>query len=258
MSDDRRHRGEGVVDLGAWDADLSALLDGELDAAAERAVRERIAADPELAERFAQLGEADALLRRAAADLPDEARLARIREGLHARIEAEGAPVAETDEATPWAWGPHFQVALAVAACLVLYFLYGAEGLDPQRAEAPRVAVEEPTPEVPVVVAEVEPAPTRREATEAEVAVPETAKAPALAASVRERETVTEAAGMRTEAPRLAESATEPPPADAMIDAASEEEIAVALQYDVLADLDVIENLELLVMLDELDRTEPL
>jgi hypothetical protein len=71
----------------ATDEQLSALVDGELGADEERALRARVAAEPELARRLAALEAVDARLRA----LPAPALPRDLRARLQARIDAEPA-----------------------------------------------------------------------------------------------------------------------------------------------------------------------
>ncbi len=78
------------------DEALSALLDGELSEEREDALRLRMAEDPRLAERCAELAEVGGLLQKLAEPQPEADRLQRIHQNLRARIEADAT---ESDEA---------------------------------------------------------------------------------------------------------------------------------------------------------------
>lgn len=219
------------------DLRLSALLDGELDPESAAELRARLIDDPALAERSARLGEVDGQIRRLAARPPDAARLARLRAALQTRLDAEtetdAAPAADPIPLTPRATrrrparraglravAPY---AAALAAGLALYFAGGLLRPEP-RLDAPR----EIAPRIAEVEIPAEPAPELHAGASLDpVAAP-------------------------TEEPLLASSH------DEASDEASDEELAVALQLDVLADLDAIENLELLELLAFLEVPERL
>lgn len=217
------------------DLRLSALLDGELDPESAAELRARLIDDPALAERSARLGEVDGQIRRLAARPPDAARLARLRAALQTRLDAEtdAAPAADPIPLTPRATrrrparraglravAPY---AAALAAGLALYFAGGLLRPEP-RLDAPR----EIAPRIAEVEIPAEPAPELHAGASLDpVAAP-------------------------TEEPLLASSS------DEASDEASDEELAVALQLDVLADLDAIENLELLELLAFLEVPERL
>ncbi len=161
------------------DEDLSALLDGELSPERESGLRARIAGEPALAARLAELERVDVALRA----MPTVATSPELGASLRAKLEAEGsAPddnVQSLDDrrrlAPGWIGG-----ALAAAAALALYLALSS-GSNP--------------------VLDAEPG-------------------------------------------RIADALSE----------ATDEEIGIALEYETLADLDVIEDLELLeLMVEELD-----
>ena len=169
----------------ALDEALSALIDGELDAAEEQALRARIDREPALAARLASLENVDVSLRALAAVQPAPDALAALRE----RLEAE--PPDNVRRLPVWVGG-----AIAAAAAVFAYLLLTPGASEPLAPDAP-----------PVVVAE--------RATETEVAEP------------------TELAALED---------------------ASDEEIGIALDYETLSDLDVIEELELLEWMVELEE----
>jgi len=182
------------------DAELSALLDGELSREEEAALRERMANDPALAERFAALARVDAQLRGLTGPGPSADRLASMRRGLAERI------AAEPDHTTPAAIAkvvplrrfrrPVLGVAVAIAAGLTLYLAVG------------------PSPE----------------------SVPDT--------EMRSRSDEWAARDTGTDELQLA--------------GLSDEELAIVIEYETLADYDVIENLDLLEVLLLLDEAEPM
>jgi anti-sigma factor RsiW len=194
----------------AFEADLSALLDGELERARESEVRAHLAGCARCTERLARLARVDEALR----SLPPAEVPAGLGERLRARIGAEERVGASdrrgSRERGPAPtrrrrWIPLAATALAAAASLALYLLVAR----------PRPAQEEP----PVAVVE-------RPAPEREIA--------------------------RREPP--AQPGTEVPEADLeAIAAASDDELALALDLDTLADFEVIERLELLEALSALD-----
>jgi anti-sigma factor RsiW len=227
------------------DEDLSAFLDGELSPGREAGLRRRLAEEPALAARLAELGEVTGQLRNLAgpaspadpaAELENE-RVDRMQAALRVRLSVAEAEQARPDssEQAPSArvislrpgWNWLVPAAAALAASLALY--WGAGNFSPENTGA----LEGPAPESlasPELVAESQAA----EEPEVEfVQVPPSAE---------ERPEVPARAGEALAAVDLA--------------AADDEELAIAFEYDVLADLDVIENLDLLELLDELDSME--
>lgn len=162
------------------DEDLSALLDGELAPEREAELRARIAEAPALAARLTELERVDAGLRA----LPTTEASPALRDGLRAKLEAEGrgaaddVPSLDARRRVARGW---IGAALAAAAALVLYLAVPGRG--------------------PVEVPDSRPA------------------------------------------------------ADALAEA-TDEEIGIALDYETLADLDVIEDLELLELMVELEEEE--
>jgi len=248
------------------EAELSALLDGELGDAEASALRARIAADPALAARFAALGEVDSRIRALAADEPASDQLERIRAGLDRRLAGE-TPSSATSEShgrvIPLRRRVRYAapVAAALAAALALYLAVGGSperdpnAGRPETGAPPRIAhepgnnrernlapqVEEPDgPQgAPPQIVQVAPQSDAREpiADRTQASIPESQLADATNA-------------------RGPASADERPLEDP--EALSDEEVAIALQYEMLADLDVIENLDLLERLHQFDAAEPM
>jgi hypothetical protein len=219
----------------AFEEDLSALLDGELEPAREAEVRAHTAGCARCAERLARLARVDEALRslpdtetpsdlaerlrvrldeerrRSSASAEDRGRsLPRGRssdEGRRRSLDARQAPPSHRPPPRRRRWIPLAATALAAAAALALYLVFGR----------PRPAGEEPT------LAERE-----RTAPEPEIAGREVPTQP------------------------LSEELVSGPELGA-IRAASDEELALALDLDTLADLDVIERLDVLEQLAALD-----
>jgi anti-sigma factor RsiW len=200
---------------GPFDADLSALLDGELGPAREAEVRAHLAGCARCAEHLARLARADEALRalpsaEVPADLATRLR-ARIEEGRGRSVErgrSSAAPgVASPRRPAPRRrrWIPLAAGAFAAAATLALYLFVARP-----RLEDARVAEREvPAPEREVATREIPPEPPVEEAL--------------------------------------------PGPELEAIQAASDEELALALDLDTLADLHVIERLDVLEQLAALD-----
>ncbi|MDG2051714.1 MAG: hypothetical protein P8M78_16295 [Myxococcota bacterium] len=251
------------------DAELSALLDGELEDEAAADLRSRMLQEPALAERFADLGAADGSLRQWGEKLPAPDRLVALRAKLQTRIDAE--PAASADElaspAQPAGRVLHLPVrwrvpaAAALAAGLALFMLSS-----PRREVAPGPSV---TPSGSLAL-EVDPPVYSHEPTMIETpprpvtALEEVADAEellVLAPSVTGP--IAPAEGEASLAATRVEEAPEPGPdqqsfPSSALGDADEMELAVALEYEMLADLDVIENLDLLERLSILDGPEML
>ena len=217
----------------AFEEDLSALLDGELEPAREAEVRAHTAGCARCAERLARLARVDEALRslpdaetpadlaerlrvrldeerrRSSASAEDRGRsLPRGRSSDEARgrsLDARQAPPSQRAQPRRRRWLPF--AATALAAVLALYLVFGR----------PRPAGEEPT------LAERE-----RTAPEPEIARREVPSEP------------------------LPEELASGPELEA-IQSASDEDLALALALDTLADLDVIERLDVLEQLAALD-----
>jgi len=203
----------------AFEEDLSALLDGELEPAREAEVRAHTAGCARCAAHLARLARVDEALR----SLPDTETPADLAERLRMRLDEERrrssasaedrgrsldarqAPPSHRPQPRRRHWIPF--AATALAAALALYLVFGR----------PRPAGEEPT------LAERE-----RTAPEPEIARREVPPQP------------------------LSEELVSGPELEA-IRAASDEELALALDLDTLADLDVIERLDVLEQLAALD-----
>jgi anti-sigma factor RsiW len=167
------------------DEDLSALIDGELAPEREALLRARIAAEPALARRLAELQGVSEALRA----LPELAPSSRLREQLRARMLAGDADAARSRRrsAAPW-----IGVAAALAASLVLVVVLAArEGL----------------------------------------------------LTAREGLLATEEGGMAPE--------SEPAEIASELEAATDEEIGIALEYDTLSELELIEELDVLEWMAE-------
>ena len=269
--DDRSHPMDESGPEAALDEALSALLDDEIEASAADELRARLAREPELAARFERLGEIDGQLRLLGGELPAPDRLSRLHADLRAKLDAQQAvdPGRARIVVLRGRWlAP---VGMALAAGLALYLLTGPRP-GPGPADAPSIARTDPVPSAdgdpltPFAVSErVEPAP-----------VPDAQAAPAPRPPSADRIARAAARPVAVEEP-LAAPAPAPPPAqqvaraeapvkdasplasdDPLLAAASDVELAVALEYEVLSDLDVIGNLELLELLGGLDGPEAL
>lgn len=254
--------------------DLSALLDGELTPAREAELRARMSEHPELAETFALMSEADGQLRALAGQSVPDAQLARMRAGLDVRLQGEaaepggGATVISLPIQRRWLAA----AAAAMAAGLALYLsmdglsMDGAPGSDTAPhsdsiAERPASGSDERAIDPPAsaerIVQTSAPAGADSVAlVEAPIAAVdpeavEIAGDPAISGAVG----ITEAAEVTGGLDAVGSTLALEEPVE-LLDAASEEEIAIALDYDTLADFDVIAQLELLELLDDLDAVE--
>jgi anti-sigma factor RsiW len=242
------------------DADLSALIDGELDADREAELRARLAADSALAARFEALSEIDLRLRALSREEPSSEQLDRVRAALERRL-ADAGPAATTGrliELRPRArvLAP---IAAALAASLALYLgLSGPSepGLDLQGTDASA------TPEVARTPVPAEPpravSPTAS-AVDDRPLLAEDASGPARAVVEPPSPARSDSDSALELAATLRELHGVAPTLDAPLDIesdTSDEEVAIALQYEMLADLDVIENLDLLERLTELESTD--
>ena len=135
----------------ADEKDLSALLDGELPEDRERELRRRIAEEPDLAARCAELAEADGVLQRLAASELDSERLGRIHQNLRARIDGEKREIEPDSRGAKVLPFPAIQrtviAAAALAAALALYLALGT-GSEPGFESVP-VQVTKSTHSVP-------------------------------------------------------------------------------------------------------------
>jgi hypothetical protein len=240
-------------------ADLAALLDGELSPAREAELRARMAERPELAEELALMGEADQQLRELAGLPVSEDRLARMRSGLDAKLAAAAAAPRGGATVIALPMRPRW-LAAAAAALAAGLALYLATDRPPTPQSAPdveqlagtptagaeqRIVIDappsdSPKPRVPAAPVHEEPALAR---------VPEAVVTPAPL----EPSEATELASGQAPVPVVENAAVEP---EALLDIASEEEIAIAIDYETLADFDVIARLDLLELLDDLDTVE--
>ena len=269
------------------DEDLSALLDGELSPERAQQLRLRLAEEPELAARCAELGEVSGHLRNLAhpegrSESESQLEGARV-EGMHAalreRIAAEEAATGiEAPAGTPSrasapviplraSWKGLVPAVAAMAAGLALYLSLGNFRSDDSGLTENRVASEFSEPltsdlenplELPGSTAETEAGDgVRLENGLAETSAPE--RAPQRIAEAFP----TGPSEMARENPdRLAVDLAVDLEVDRAVDlevdlaVIGDEELAIAFEFDVLADFDVIENLELLELLDELDTLE--
>ena len=239
---------------------LSSLLDGELSEENEEEIRRRMAEDPDLAARCAELAEVDGLLQKLAEPLPEADRLQRMHGDLRARIEAEAntrpADGAEVIALAPRRRSALVGVAAALAAALALYLALGPGGAeresDSLRQDPLLARTTDPEPVIP------EPAfPVEKPVVEAEAETAQLAQAPvaeeALAPpTVYPEEVVPVPEPAQPEEARVA-VAEDPQP---LVLPDSDERLAIALDYEMLADFDVISNLELLEYLGEIENLE--
>jgi len=243
------------------DEALSALLDGELSEESEEALRLRMAEDPRLAERCAELAEVGGLLQKLAEPEPEPARLQRIHQNLRARIEAD---VTETDEEAETAsvipLAPRRNrtlvgVAAAIAASLALYLALGEPMTSPELGSSPQAVTSADTVSPPSESIITFPTP------ETEVQSGESQWAEALAPEPVEA-TSPATAYPEEVMPNLELAQMEEPVVAPVVEPASmvlpdtDERLAIALDYEMLADFDVISNLELLEYLGELENVE--
>jgi hypothetical protein len=220
---------EDPMGCGVSTEELSALLDGELDALRAEELRGHVTGCEPCASRLAAFERAGALLSALPArPVPND-----LRARLQARIDADDAheapPVRVMTRTAPparrrWLGSRALATAAAVAAAVALYWAFTAG----DRA-GPGREIETP----PIAREDVPPVPTR-----APAALPEPDPAPELP-SVPE-----------SSVPQIAEATPAPTPLpeapDADFDPVPAEEIAVALELETIEDLDVIANLELL------------
>ncbi|HIF97890.1 MAG TPA: hypothetical protein EYQ54_12835 [Myxococcales bacterium] len=295
--------GEGppvASDGGPEDADLSALLDGELSPERESELRRRLADEPSLAARWAELGEVSGHLRilanpetRSEAEgQREDARIEAMQAALRRRLAAKDEPVKDepvrdkpvnddpvNDEQVngPQTMdAPGAQViplrpsrgwllpvaAAAAAAGLVLYLGLGSSGFEDSRTRNPGSAEEiaavgrdlsggvasdvAVTPGTPVL------SPSSLSPSSG-IAMPENGLERAGAIAQASPRGDNPRAGAEMDSVEIAEIDEL---ATLNLAALGDEELAIALDFDVLADFDVIENLELLELLDELDIME--
>jgi hypothetical protein len=219
-----------------FEADLSALLDGELAPKRSAELRAHIGACPGCSARLAELARVDAAF--SAAALPA------VPASLRARLEARIASAGQGDtllrrprhgDAPRRAWRARAAGALATAAAGVVLYLAVAtrEPARPETAPAPpQIARPETAPAPPQIARPLEEAPR-----EVPREVP--------------RETPQAVAKLPTPAPpapTLPEPPPVPAPQPAELDLATvpDDELGLALEIETVEDLDVIGNLELL------------
>jgi hypothetical protein len=247
------------------DLALSALLDGELDPAEAEKLRAKLVAQPGLAERGAELGELSGHLqnlanpseRSEAATQLESERVDRMQTALRVRLAAEAAE--SQVEPEPVAPAPVISLgnfrregwaaAAALAAGLLFYLAFG-DGLGGGETSAPVPSPSEfaaAEPAVPLAESVPEPEP-ELESEASPGAVPEAREFPVEGLALESR------LPAPVVTPGVAESDAEW--AEINLAEAGQEELAIALEWEVLSDFDVIENLELLELLDGLDRME--
>jgi hypothetical protein len=255
---------------GPEDADLSALLDGELSPERESELRRRLADEPGLAARWAELGEVSGHLRiladpetlSEAEGRREEARFEGLHAALRRRLESEDAPAEDPPGAQVIPLRPSVgwllpAAAAAAAAGLVLYLGLGSSGFEASRTENARAAEE-----VAAVARDLSGGVDSEVGVTPRIPVPP----PSFGAAAPENEFESEGAIAQAtsggENPRAAADMDPVAMAETAelatleLAALDDEELAIALDFDVLADFDVIENLELLELLDELDTME--
>ena len=243
---------------------LSALLDGELDPGAEAELRARMIEDPELARRSAELGELTGQLRNLAhsGERPEaeiqleDARVERMHSALRVRLAAEEAVEAEEIQATAEAEAPApviwlrpardwlVPAAAALAASLFLYLAFGSR----VPADGPSGSADGAGPGP--VAENVAPRPGSPAAAESPLPPAD------LEIEVAEDPSTGFARDIAETTPPDMPSLIVEAPVPVDLVAANDEELAIALEFDVLTDFDVIENLELLELLNELDTME--
>ena len=257
------------------DEDLSALLDGELSPERAEPLRRRLAEEPELAARCAELGEVSGHLRNLAhpadrSESESQRQGARV-EGMHAalrqRIAAEQAatgiepPAGTSSRASAPViplrapWRGLVPAVAALAAGLALYLSLGDFRSD-DSAPTGNLAASDfservtPDPEIPLEL----PRPTADAEAGSGVGngLVETPAPESAPQRIAEAFPAGPSEMARENQDRLAADL------DLAVDLSvlGDEELAIAFEFEVLADFDVIENLELLELLDELDTLE--
>jgi len=223
------------------DAELSALLDGALDARAEASLRAELLRDPALAARLAELASVDDALRA----LPARPVPSDLRARLQTRLDAEarrprlvslgGGARASFGRRLA---GAGLAAAAALAALLLLPPFFASSGKPPERvAGSPPPEPLTPAPAIPAAVAPpATPAPQHAERSEAPAS--SSAEPAAIAAT-------TPPAPESETAPDL----FAPEPEETVALSASEEAELAALGDDA----DVVSVLDLLSQLDELE-----
>jgi hypothetical protein len=224
-----------------YEDDLSAFLDGELDPEREAAVRAALARSPALAARLAELRAVDEGLRGTdAPPVPSD-----LRARLQARIEAGVRDVPPAGRAPRrrrrWLSAPALAAA-AVAAVLALMLLVRRPGEErpPERVAGERTPAVPEAPGLPVPEAPAAPSPPPER-----IAAPAPGPEPAIPAPE-----AMPPAPERAPPSHVAEQPAPTPPPDAVapveLSDASDEELEVAMDWEVIEDLELIEELELL------------
>ena len=206
------------------DEQLSALIDGELDAEQERQLRARIAAEPQLAERLARLEGVDVALRA----LPGATLPSGLEQSLRDRIDSADSASAQVRvlplrDRRLWAGA-----GLAAAAALAVYLVLPGSVSMPGEKGSSELASSETS---------------IFESALPESALPESA----LPESALSESALSESALSESALPETSISAS------ALVEA-TDEEIGIVLDYETLADLEVIEDLELLEWMAEQDE----
>jgi len=202
----------------AFDEDLSAWIDGELDAERRAAVEAHLASCRACAARVEELHAVDCAL----LALPAPAVGADLRERLARRLAAErrapGPVRLEPPRRARRRFAPAPALPMAAAAALALFLVLRPAGSPEGPVESVPSAQ---APEVPV------------------------APSPPIASAEPERPTAEPAPQLSKAEPQLAEQVA-PAPAGGELEALDAEELAVVLELDTIEDLPVIANLEVL------------
>lgn len=241
--------------------ELSAFLDGELSFKEEEAFRIRMTQDSALAERCEALAEVNGALQSMVEPAPAPERLERIHQALRAQLTAE--PFAgEVEERLPLRSAPLWRrgtslvgggAALAAGVALYLAWATGSgsgrlELLPPEAPALTQVVVPQEEPALPLEPVElIAPAPVlslASEASEGEAATP----SETFYSDNEEEQTVL------VQAEPVIPAAVEK--VDPVILPDADEQLAIAIEYEMLADFDVISNLELLEVLGRIEAVE--
>lgn len=228
-----------------FDEDLSAWIDGELDAEREAEVREHASGCVRCAARVDALRAVDARLRAAAARPIDPARLARLRERIAGAQSGAREPIARRAPPRRTRWILPAAAAAAAAAFAALVVPSLLERSRPPLELAGRAAAPEPALEI---ARPPEPAALEEFAALAREGAPLGASAPR------------EAGAEQAPAPgsRAAEAVSDAARGDAALaelESASDEELALAV---VLAGAEGVESTDDLALVERLDLVEAL